>query len=223
VLSEALSISPTNASICGAFITTLDMRNLTWETVTLWSLACPLLAVCLMDNRLPFLQVLKIGEETSHPFSSPVPVQSILFALKHPDVSRDLCELHFTSRLQQDNWRTLAAILEARYRSGRCRGLRVLEHDFSASINGKSLARVMKVCWSTLERLGSPINPWTEKVALMVGDAVCGLEAACLQDVYFRDDRDGGYTTPNAFLPLAYTLESRAPRLAKLEVHDTSL
>ena len=40
---------------------------------------------------------------------------------------------------------------------------------------------------------------------------------------YLRGDRDGGHTTPNAFLPLTHKLGSRAPRLAKLEVHDTSL
>ena len=93
VLSEALSMTPTDSNICGAFITTLDLRNLTWETVTSWSLACPLLAVCLMDNRLLSLQVLKVGEETTHPYFPPVPVQSNLFALNLPDVSRDLCEL----------------------------------------------------------------------------------------------------------------------------------
>lgn len=221
VLSEALSMTPTNG-ICGTFITTLDLRNLTWETVTSWSLACPLLAVCLMDNRLPSLQILKIGEETTHPYFSPVPVQSILSAFL-PDVSKDLCELHFTSRLQQDNWRTLAAVLEARHRSSRCRGMRVLEHDWCASIDGDSLARIMQVCWVTLECLGSPVNPWTEKAALMVGDAICDLEATCLQDVHIRGDRDESQASPDALFPLAYVLESRAPQLRLLEVRNTSL
>ena len=71
----------------------------------------------------------------------------------------------------------------------------------------------MKACWSTLERLGSPINPWTEKAALMVGDAVRGHVSAG-GILPWRQRRGSRH---------AHTLGSRAPRLAKLEVHDTSL
>lgn len=141
--------------------------------------------------------------------------------MKLSHVSTGLCELHFTSRLQIEDWRTLAEVCEVRHRSSRCHGLRVLEHDWQASIDGKSLARIMKVCWAALECLGSPMNPWTGKVSKIVGDAVFGLEALCLQNVYYRG-MDGGYDTRNAFIPIAYTLGIRAPQL-RPSTYDISL
>jgi hypothetical protein len=57
----------------------------------------------------------------------------------------------------------------------------------------------------------------------MVGGAVCGLEAACLEEVYIRGHGNGEHATPDALLPLSYALGSRAPQLRSLEVHDTSL
>jgi len=76
VLSEALRISPTNANICGAFITTLDMRNLNWETVTSWSLV----AGGLLDGQSPAIPPSPENWRRNVPpllFPCPCPVNSI--------------------------------------------------------------------------------------------------------------------------------------------------
>lgn len=129
----------------------------------------------------------------------------------------------------------LAKTLQTRSgQADRCCALRILEHDWNASIDPEALVQVIRICWltlqvlgiDTLQALGIDGFPWTGEQARLLGKPLRGLEAPCLEVVSFHGELRGvaqGTPPPVDFLPLARMLGNHIPNLGQLSIHDANV